>query len=552
MARWAEEPGGLPEQNLNFFCAVEELDRLSSLELGKLLQESENFELQFYRDGSLVQIDVEKLALSLPLHLLAVLLANDGCDLVYFIRGMRVLYSLFDLASRHVRLEQILLEEVKVTEQALDLVFYLLLVLAAYGQGNSIDSAVLFLHPTLVANSFHLLTVLISSQWQELVQVLVAHPKVDVFMDAAFDAVQVDIRFLRTKLLALNDQVSSYEEKVVKHICLQCEASLQFILFLCQQKMFRDRLLSNKELCRHGGILSLASKILDLGVPQCLEYSTEIAAAISRLKSKVLSILLQLCEAENVSYLDEVAASEKSMNLAKSVVLEILDQLKAAFCVEVNHANYYPVSTTDAKGLVVLNSLRLADIFSDDSNFRSFFMSNITRLLADILAMPREEFFPRWCSAEVPMMEDDAVLEYDPLAGAAAALTFYTGAVECPFGEPVLQRESSFSCPPNSYAPQRISYLVKIIANLHCFVPDLCEEEEMYLFLHKFLECLRTTSSDVQRAATICENLGSFSVYAESLVPNLLNDEDVQLLSDFYKQILQSNSSPTVPDYPHG
>lgn len=73
--------------------------------------------------------------------------------------------------------------------------------------------------------------------------------QVDIFMDVAFDAVHVDIRFLSAKLLALNNDVltdKALAEKIVKHICYQCEASLQFILSLCQQKMFRDRILSNK------------------------------------------------------------------------------------------------------------------------------------------------------------------------------------------------------------------------------------------------------------------------------------------------------------------
>ncbi|KAG6403391.1 hypothetical protein SASPL_135609 [Salvia splendens] len=40
-------------------------------------------------------------------------------------------------------------------------------------------------------------------------------------------------------------------------------------------------------------------------------------AAISRLKSKALSILLKLCEAESVSYLDEVASNTTTHNMTK-------------------------------------------------------------------------------------------------------------------------------------------------------------------------------------------------------------------------------------------
>ncbi|KAG6408070.1 hypothetical protein SASPL_131073 [Salvia splendens] len=54
-------------------------------------------------------------------------------------------------------------------------------------------------------------------------------------------------------------------------------------------------------------------------------------AAISRLKSKALSILLQLCEAESVSYLDEVASNTTTHNMAKSVGLEVLALLVKAW-----------------------------------------------------------------------------------------------------------------------------------------------------------------------------------------------------------------------------
>uniref|UniRef100_A0A1D1YIM6 Serine/threonine-protein kinase TEL1 n=1 Tax=Anthurium amnicola TaxID=1678845 RepID=A0A1D1YIM6_9ARAE len=575
MARYVEEPAASTDQTINLVVAVEELNGLSSQGLCKLLKESENFSIRITKNGSLIQIDMEKLASSLPLHLIAVLLSPGGGDMrwIYFLRGIRLLHSLTDVASRHTRLEQILLEEVKVTEQVLDLVFYVLLVLASCGQENNVETAVPLLHSTLVACSLHLLTGFVSSQWQDLVQVLLAHPKVDIFLDVTFDAIHVDIRYLSTKLSALNSDVLtnkssiSTAERTANHICQQCEASLQFILSLCQQKVFRDRILANKELCRNGAILSLAQKTLNLDIPQCFKDSSEMVAAVSRQKSKVLSILLQLCEAESVSYLDEVAGCQKSMDLAKSVVLEILDLLKGAFSREAKQLTH-SLGKTNPKGLVVLNSMRLADIFSDDSNFRSFFMANTTKVLAEILAMPHEDFFSCWCSTDVPMTEDDSIVEYDLFMASGTAVSFFTGSAGNPFEEPILPSEANVACPgslksmlPVSYAQQRISYLVKIIANLHCFVPNICEDDEKYLFLHKFLECLcmgsyRLPSNipincDSRRAATICKNLGSLSVYAESLIPHLLNEEDVQLLSDFYKQLLQAIPSSSQENYIH-
>uniref|UniRef100_A0A7N2N3X8 Nodulin homeobox N-terminal domain-containing protein n=1 Tax=Quercus lobata TaxID=97700 RepID=A0A7N2N3X8_QUELO len=123
----------------------------------------------------------------------------------------------------------ILLDDVEVTKQLLDLVFYLLIVLGGYKQETHNDSMPL-MHSAMVACSLYLLTGCICSQWPDLAHVLLAHPKVDVFMDAAFGAVLVAIRF-----------------------------SLQFPQSLCQQKMFLVRLLRNKllSLCESESLSNL-------------------------------------------------------------------------------------------------------------------------------------------------------------------------------------------------------------------------------------------------------------------------------------------------------
>lgn len=84
--------------------------------------------------------------------------------------------------------------------------------------------------------------------------------QVDVFMDVAFAALRVGIKFLQTRLLAesvdfFRNSSHTAEEKL-NHLCQQCEASLQFLQSLCQHKLFRERLLKNKvlsqvSLCSH-------------------------------------------------------------------------------------------------------------------------------------------------------------------------------------------------------------------------------------------------------------------------------------------------------------
>jgi hypothetical protein len=69
-------------------------------------------------------------------------------------------------------------------------------------------------------------------------------------MDAAFGSVRVVVRCLETTLVAYNKDTSMESnltaERVVFYLCQQCEASLQFLQSLCQQKSFKERLLRNK------------------------------------------------------------------------------------------------------------------------------------------------------------------------------------------------------------------------------------------------------------------------------------------------------------------
>ncbi|ESR57437.1 hypothetical protein CICLE_v10018730mg [Citrus x clementina] len=549
-----EEPFGNAERVIDLISAVNELHGFSSQELNKILRDSENFSIHCYnKKGSSIKVDVEKLARFLPLHLIAVLISSgrDEESFRYLLRGIRLLHSLLDLTSRHIKLEQILLDDVKVSEQLLDLVFYLLIVLGHYRQDYHDSSPMRMLHSTLVACSLYLLTGCISSQWQDLVQVVLAHPKIDIFMDATFGAVHVSIMFLQIKLSEQHSDVCLHpHEQVVNFICQQCEASLQFLQSLCQQKVFRERLLRNKELCAKGGVLFLAQSILKLSIMPPFVESSTVVTSVSRLKAKVLSILLHLCEAESISYLDEVASSPESLDLAKSVSLEVFDLLRTALIKDPKHFGSC-MGRTYPTGLLQLNAMRLADIFSDDSNFRSYITMCFTEVLSAIFSLSHRDFLFIWCSSEFPTREEDATVEYDLFAAAGWALdTVSSSATKVEFS--LIQS----SMPQASYAHNRTSLFVKVIANLHCFIPNICEEQERNLFLNKFLGCLRMDPSKVlpgfsftsgpQKASTVCRNLRSLLSHAESLTPIFLNEEDVTLLRIFFQQLESSINSAEI------
>ncbi|XP_071923799.1 nodulin homeobox-like isoform X3 [Coffea arabica] len=550
---------------LDFISAVKGLHKLTSQELGRLIREAENSVIHCTAENGcqvqngkilLLQIDVDRLARHLPLHLIAALVnwRPDEALFEYLLSGFRLLHSLCDLAPRPPKIEQIFVDDTKVSEQILDLIFFVLAILATCRQEHNISDQLVHLHSTLVSSSLYLLTACVSSQWQELTQLLLQHTKVDIFMDVAFAAVQLDIQFLHTRLSAenANFHTSPNAEETLNHLCQQCEASIQFLMSCCQQKLFRERLVRNKELCGKGGVLLLAQTVLDVNVSPFFVESSAVVAAVSRMKSKVLSILLHLCEAESVSYLDEVASNPGTLNLAKSIALEVLDLLKKMFGGDSKQpiacsAKIYP------KGLLQLNGMRLADIFSDDSNFRSYITTYFTEVLTTIFSLPHGEFLSSWCSSELPVWEEDATLEYDPCAAAGWALEFFSSS---DLLYPCCLESTFIPCnvPRASYAHQRTSLLVKVIANLHCFVPDICKEEKD-LFLNKFLQCLQSevpkishrisALSDAEKAIIVNRNLSSLLSHAESLIPGFLNEEDVQLLRVFISQ-LESHIKPAL------
>uniref|UniRef100_A0A453DKK5 Nodulin homeobox N-terminal domain-containing protein n=1 Tax=Aegilops tauschii subsp. strangulata TaxID=200361 RepID=A0A453DKK5_AEGTS len=164
---------------IDMISAVQELSGLTARELSEMLKESDSFVLQSKAQaGGPEQVDMEKLVSSLPLHLLAVSLdIGRVSDLTYVLRGVRFLHCLSELATRHTKLEQLLLDDVKLSEQVMDLIFFLLSVLSHWKKEDHLGASP-FIHSSLVAGSLHLMTSYFSSQWHELVHILLAHPKV--------------------------------------------------------------------------------------------------------------------------------------------------------------------------------------------------------------------------------------------------------------------------------------------------------------------------------------------------------------------------------------
>ncbi|KAG8083682.1 hypothetical protein GUJ93_ZPchr0016g2498 [Zizania palustris] len=73
----------------------------------------------------------------------------------------------------------------------MDLIFFELSILSHWKKENQLSVSP-FIHSSLVANSLHLLTSYFSSQWHELVHILLAHPKVIVEKADKTDVLEID------------------------------------------------------------------------------------------------------------------------------------------------------------------------------------------------------------------------------------------------------------------------------------------------------------------------------------------------------------------------
>lgn len=93
--------------------------------------------------------------------------------------------------------------------------------------------------------------------------------------------------------------------------------------------------------------------------------------------------------------------------------------------------------------------------------------------MSEILATPHEEFVSSWCSVNLPTIEEEANLEYDMFSAAGFALSAVAGGT---ISEAIYACQLSLSnMHAVTYAQLRTSCIVKIIANLHIFVPNICE-----------------------------------------------------------------------------
>ncbi|XP_033140647.1 nodulin homeobox-like isoform X1 [Brassica rapa] len=548
--------------------AVNGLHWRDSLEIHKLLQDNKDFCIYY---NNVEKISVEKLAVALPVHLLAVIKAHNRDDkFEYLLSGIRLLHTLCELTSRHSKLDQVLLDDCVLSAMMVDLVINAMVALGGNRKVHrSLSLAVslclsycdssplLFIfqeswksdneslvEATMVASTLHLLHGFISPEFVDIVQVLLAHSKVDLFIETAFGAVHNVVRSLEAKLLYRgSDHPKKCPLKSAKFHCQQAEAALQFLHSLCQEKLFSERVAKNKELCGKGGLLMLAKSILSLSVSPGFVKEATTVASMYRIKAKVLSLLHHIFEADSVSFLDELERAG-NLHLAQPIASEVLSLLKLGLSDSPNDiaSHEYPM------GFVLLNAMRLAEVFSDDSNFQRFFTDHFSTILSALFCLSHEEFVSMLCSSALSSREDDATLDYDLFKSAGWVLSVFSSSSL--FDVPQFKLNFQNNLTMSSYANQRTSLVIKIMANLHCFAPDVCIEEDRNRFIKAFVSGLRKDPVSMpiqlpnssytpvaQRATSVCRNICSLLRHADFLITNGLDVKDLMMFRVFCKQL---------------
>ncbi|XP_021995725.1 nodulin homeobox-like [Helianthus annuus] len=397
-------PNTFEMQQLDLFSAVKKLHVLSSKYLGKLIRDAKNGIIKYTINGSSFEEDL----LSSTILKDVSSLKPDEEHFKYLLSGLKLLHTLCDIASHHSTLARVFVKDMVVQEEMLNSIFSMIRVLSQLGKKiNGLSQMVLY--SALLSNSMYLLKAFISSEWKDIADVLLAHPEVVDFTTAALTAVRLTINLLQAKptTQCINSRMQLNNE--VYNLFHLCESSVQFIQSLCKQLLFRERLVEKKELCGGGVVFRLVQDTLNL--PQHDDPILE--SVVNRLKAKVLSIMLLLCQAESSSFMDMASSTPQGKGFAQATVLKVIAELDMMCDGDLK---------SQTNGLLLINAMKLTEIFSGASGFKTFTVHNLTELLTRVLSQPQREFLSTWCSYDPEPAEEEIVVDFNPTLAAGHVL----------------------------------------------------------------------------------------------------------------------------------
>lgn len=109
-------------------------------------------------------------------------------------------------------------------------------------------------------------------------------------------------------------------------------------------------------------------------------------------------------------------------------------------------------------------------------------------VLSAVFCLSHGDFLSMLCSSDLSSREDDANVDYDLFKSAGWVLSIFSSSGQSVTSQFKLSLQNNLTM--SSYAHQRTSLFIKMIANLHCFVPNVCEGDFFFPSLSSSFSCI--------------------------------------------------------------
>eukprot|EP00887_Chlorella_sp_A99_P006281 scaffold3.g6281.t1 len=589
------------------------------------------------------KVSFAKLAAALPRHVMACLLAKQpavpaddataaltDCPILstscydHVAKALTLLANLADLASQHRLLREAVLHSPDWASQLVDAANLALLAvagpeaercIAAAGDDDPVRDALD--RAALASAALRALALGFTGSgesggglpppadggavdWGAVAERLLAHPRGAVLLDAGFDAVRVVVLAVRAAL------VGSTHGDAVYRLAYHAGAAMECLSCLCVTPLFYHRLLLHDPsgaaplrlvlacLTLHDAPLAAppfsrsaspasstaAVKLVAVQPP----YTTDKGkGAAELLVARGFALLLMLAECEEPSYMDSAARHPGTRRLSEHIV-----NRAAAYIGQVllrPPATQYPAAL--GEGQMAINTLRAAELLSDDSNFRGSLIPLLAPTLAGLLSQARRarpraarvvvrlsspasslapaallaalpcaradpaSFRSRWCAGPeaVKYHESD-----DILVNSLSAYSLY-GVQQYAVASQALLNPRKAKLRPEvkmgqHLALERATLLAKLVVNLHYYAEGRCAPQLKDAFVRRLLELLAVGGAT--RVVLALQNLkqlfGLLAPFAPPLASEeqeLLKEIDTELYRDLLVK-LQGAIAPAV------
>ncbi|KAI7840243.1 hypothetical protein COHA_006025 [Chlorella ohadii] len=397
--------------------------------------------------------------------------------------------------------------------------------------------------------------------WQSICEAVLTHPRGAMLLEAGFDAVRTVVLAVRAAL------VGDTQGAAVYRLAYYAGAAMELLSYMCVTPLFYHRLMLHDAsgaaplrlvlacLTLHDTPLAAppfarsadrassatSSKLVAVQPP----YRTEKGeGAAELLAARGFALLLMLAECEDPSFMDQVSQNPATRRLADHV-----NNRAAAYIGQVllrPSTALYPAVPGESQ--MAINTLRAAELLSDDSNFRAGLIPLLAPTAAHLLASDPRRF---------PLALEDDILINSVSMASLEVVRGYERAAAAAF-PPVRGKAGRALRMGQQLALERGVLLAKLLVNLHVYVEGSCSPELKDAFVRRLIQVLRSPAAQAtQRLQTTLRNLQSLHQLLAPFGPphagpdqQLLSEIDMALMADLVARIsdaLRQSMQPAAP-----